>query len=119
MKKILLILSLFIFSLNINAQSGFVQNRKYQQKYTISSVKLNNGGYDIDKYGRTQYYEWWRIAKWYSHQGNSTYYTWQYNQQYNCYQWYSYTEWGNYWYYRWQNYKRYYYFYNGRKYYNN
>ena len=122
MKKLILLLSIFLLSFgNINAQSGFVANRYYQQRYNITTQKkscnYNNTYYDVDQFGKIHYFEWWRKAKWYSYQGNTTYYVWQYNG-YN-YQWISYNEWGTYWYYQWYDYKRYYYFYNGSKYYKN
>jgi len=97
MKKILLIISIFLMSFgNLDAQSGFVQNRYYQQQYNISVQKLNcnynNTYYIVDGYGRIHYYEWWRQAKWYSYTGSATYYVWKYNSVCNCYQWVSYNE---------------------------
>ena len=123
MKKILLILSLFLFSFgNINAQSGFQQNRYYQQQYSITDFSVDNSNiddkYDIDKYGKRYYYKWWKKAEWYSVTGRYTYYIWQYNHACNCNQWGSYTQQGTYYYYNWKIYKKYYYYYNGRMYWN-
>jgi len=115
MKKILLIISIFFISLgNIDAQSGFIQNRYYQQQYHISYERVSWNTYtEVDRNGHIYHYEKWRKAKWYSYQGSSTYYYWNGNF------WATNNQWGNYWYYRWQNYKRYFYYWNGRKYYKN
>jgi len=105
MKKFLLLLAAFLMiSLSSISQSGFMENRYYQERYNISVRQIDYNSYwEYDRFGNVCYYEWWQKAQWYSYSGTQTYYAW------NGRSWVSYYKYGTYWYYTWQNYKRYYY----------
>ena len=123
MKKLFLLLTLFILSFtNIKAQI-FYPNTYYQQIYKIQNKRTDyNTYYEFDRYNNKLYFEIWYYAQWYSFKTTPnltvTYYKWQYNPNCNCYQWFQYQGSGVFYYFQWVKYKQYFYYYNGVKYYN-
>ena len=119
MRKFLLLLVVgLLLSITTLGQSGFRASRYYQERYSISNKRIDwNTYHEFDNWGNAHYYERWQRVKWYSYRGTQTYYAWTWvNGQYR---WVSHRSFGNYWYYKWRNYRRYFYYRNGRKFYKN
>jgi len=123
MKNFLLIISIFIISLfNINAQILY-PNTYYNQVYQVQNTRTDyNSYYEINKDGNRVNFEIWYKADWkyYNTKKNEnvTYYKWIYFQNCNCYNWQQCYGYGTLYYFQWLQYKQYFYFYNGVKYYN-
>ena len=116
-RLLLLIITAFLFSITpIKAQSGFRSTWYYAERHHVQFQKVNNMVYsEWDQFGMVRYYEIWRKAVWHQQTGQRTYYAWKfYNGRY---QWVSQYSFGTFWYFRWINFKRYFYYNNGYKFY--
>ncbi len=92
---------LSLFSLNANAQSGYVEGRNYQHQYSITDIPVGQAYYRYSFFGQIiGVFQMWKSAEWDSAIGTQYVYVWGRNG----WEYVSYT--GSYYWFNWVVYEK-------------